>query len=44
MDKFTIQDLELFYGDFRALKNINLNIKANEIEVTPKSWTLAERN
>ena len=31
MDKFTIQDLELFYGDFKALKNINLNIKANEI-------------
>lgn len=31
MDKFIIQDLELFYGDFKALKNINLNIKANEI-------------
>ena len=31
MDKFTIQDLDLFYGDFKALKNINLNIKVNEI-------------
>lgn len=31
MDKFTIKDLELFYGDFKALKNINLNIKENEI-------------
>ncbi|MBQ3520749.1 MAG: phosphate ABC transporter ATP-binding protein [Firmicutes bacterium] len=31
MDKFTIQDLELFYGDFKALKKINLNIKENEI-------------
>ena len=31
MDKFTIQNLELFYGDFRALKNINLSIKEKEI-------------
>ena len=31
MDKFSIQDLELFYGDFKALKNINLYIKENEI-------------
>ena len=27
MDKYTIENLELFYGDFKALKNINLNIK-----------------
>lgn len=31
MDKFTIQNMELYYGDFKALKDINLNIKANEI-------------
>lgn len=31
MDKFTIQNMELYYGDFKALKNINLNIGANEI-------------
>ena len=27
MDKYTIKDLELFYGDFKALKNIDLNIQ-----------------
>lgn len=31
MDKYTIRDLELFYGDFKALKNINLNIQEKEI-------------
>lgn len=31
MDKYTINDLELFYGDFKALKNINLNIQEKEI-------------
>ena len=31
MNKFEIQDLNLFYGNFHALKNINLNIPANEI-------------
>lgn len=31
MDKFIIQNLDLFYGDFQALKNINLSIKSNEI-------------
>ena len=30
MDKYTIKDLELFYGDFKALKNINLNIQEKE--------------
>ena len=30
-DKFTIKDMNLHYGDFHALKNINLNIKANEV-------------
>ncbi len=31
MDKYTIKDLELFYGDFKALKNININIQEKEI-------------
>ena len=31
MDKFTIDNLDLYYGDFKALKNINLNISPNEI-------------
>lgn len=31
MTKFKISDLELYYGDFQALKNINLNINATEI-------------
>ncbi|HBL36736.1 MAG TPA: phosphate ABC transporter ATP-binding protein [Firmicutes bacterium] len=31
MDKIRIQDLDLYYGDFQALKNVNLKIKANQI-------------
>ena len=31
MDKFSIKNMELFYGDFKALKGINLNVSANEI-------------
>ncbi|HHT04936.1 MAG TPA: phosphate ABC transporter ATP-binding protein [Hydrogenispora sp.] len=31
MDKIRIEDLDLYYGDFHALKNINLKIKANAI-------------
>ena len=31
MDKFTIENLDLYYGDFKALKHINLNISPNEI-------------
>ena len=26
MDKYTIENLELFYGDFKALKNINMKM------------------
>ena len=29
MDKLTISNMELYYGDFKALKGINLNIQAN---------------
>lgn len=31
MSKIEVKDLDLFYGDFQALKNINLQIKENEI-------------
>lgn len=31
MDKFTVKDLNLFYNDFQALKNINLNMPSNKI-------------
>lgn len=30
-EKFMIKDVNLFYSEFQALKNINLNIKQNEI-------------
>ncbi|NLL93116.1 MAG: phosphate ABC transporter ATP-binding protein [Clostridiales bacterium] len=30
-DKFSIKDLELFYGEFKALKGIDMNIPKNEI-------------
>lgn len=30
-NKFTVEHLDLYYGDFKALKDINLNIKRNEI-------------
>jgi len=29
--KFSVSDLNLFYGDFQALKNINMTIKTNQI-------------
>lgn len=31
MDKFNIENMELFYGDFKALKGISLKIPANRI-------------
>ena len=31
MDKITVENLNLYYGDFHALKNINLKIPAKEI-------------
>ena len=30
-EKFKISNLDLYYGDFHALKNINMNIEPNEI-------------
>ena len=31
MDKLTIKNLDLYYSEFRALKNINLNVQEKEI-------------
>ncbi len=31
MDKIKIENLELYYGDFHALKTINLDLPANQI-------------
>ncbi len=31
MDKFTINNMDLYYGSFHALKNVSLDIKANQI-------------
>ena len=31
MEKIKIEKLDLFYGNFHALKNINLNIEQNRI-------------
>ena len=30
-EKFKISNLDLYYGDFHALKDINMSIHANEI-------------
>ena len=31
MNKFTVENLNLYYGDFHALKNVNMTIPKNEI-------------
>lgn len=31
MDKFTIKDMNLYYGKFHALKSVNLNMPSNQI-------------
>ena len=31
MDKFSISNMDLYYGDFHALKNVSLDIPANQI-------------
>ena len=31
MDKIVIKNLDLYYGDFKALKNVNMNIAPNEV-------------
>ena len=30
-DKIIVDDVNLWYGDFQALKNININFRENEI-------------
>ena len=31
MDKISVSDLDLYYGDFKALKNVNLRVSPNEV-------------
>lgn len=31
MGKISVKNLDLYYGDFKALRNINLEIEANKI-------------
>ena len=31
MDKFTLRNVELWYTDFKALKNVTLDIEANRV-------------
>ena len=31
--KFNVDNLELFYGNFKALKGIDMEIKKNEIKI-----------
>ena len=31
MSKISIKNLDLYYGDFKALKDVNLEIEANKI-------------
>ena len=31
MNKFVIKNMNLYYGNFHALKDINMNINKNEI-------------
>ena len=33
-EKFKISNLDLYYGDFHALKDINMSIHANEIQLS----------
>ena len=32
MGKISVKNLDLYYGDFKALKNINLEIEANKLQ------------
>ena len=40
MSKISIKNLDLYYGDFKALKNINLEIEENKITafIGPSGW------
>ena len=37
MSKISVKDLDLYYGDFKALKNINIEIEPNEIIIVGDS-------
>ena len=38
MSKISVKDLDLYYGDFKALKNINIEINPNEITAFIWLW------
>ena len=40
MDKLMIKNLDLYYSEFKALKNINLNIQEKEITAFHRSFRL----
>ena len=38
MGKISVKNLDLYYGDFKALKNINLEIEAINYSVYRTEW------
>ena len=43
MNKFTIKNLDLYYGDAHTLKNITMDIEANKnhcIDLTFRLWEI----
>ena len=42
MNKLIIENLNLFYGDFQALKNINMEIAAKEIKQIERQRNLSK--
>ena len=45
-DAFTVKDMELYYGSFHALKNVNLNIASGEITafIGPSGCGIYDKN
>ena len=44
MSKISIKNLDLYYGDFKALKNINLEIEENKITAFYRTVRLRKIN
>lgn len=40
--KFSVKDLSLYYGDFKALKNINMEIQENEDHCVHRAFRLRQ--
>ena len=45
MNKFEVRGMDLYYGSFHALKNININIPEKEITafIGPSGWKPSTR-